>query len=115
MKVITDAVVKNVNYKNGKVEIKLKDGRTVRSHKIPSKLLCLLPVRLLLDITRPLICLSHMGCRRSRQITWWLLLAWSPVWSWPNQLDWKWTLTLEATVSMLNSRPDQIFGWWVFY
>lgn len=31
VKVITDAVVKNVSYKNGKVEIKLKDGRTVET------------------------------------------------------------------------------------
>lgn len=31
VRVITDAVVKNVSYKNGKVEIKLKDGRTVKT------------------------------------------------------------------------------------
>ncbi|KAA0716670.1 Apoptosis-inducing factor 1, mitochondrial [Triplophysa tibetana] len=32
--VITDAVVKNVNYKNGKLEIKLKDGRQVTTEHI---------------------------------------------------------------------------------
>ncbi|XP_057217350.1 apoptosis-inducing factor 1, mitochondrial isoform X2 [Triplophysa rosa] len=32
--VITDAVVKNVNYKNGKLEIKLKDGRQVTTDHI---------------------------------------------------------------------------------
>lgn len=31
VRVITDAVVKNVSYKNGKVAIKLKDGRTIQT------------------------------------------------------------------------------------
>ncbi|XP_041948191.1 apoptosis-inducing factor 1, mitochondrial isoform X4 [Alosa sapidissima] len=34
VRVITDAVVKNVSFKNGKVEIKLKDGRTVKTDHI---------------------------------------------------------------------------------
>ncbi|XP_062392498.1 apoptosis-inducing factor 1, mitochondrial isoform X2 [Sardina pilchardus] len=34
VRVITEAVVKNVSFKNGKVEIKLKDGRTVKTDHI---------------------------------------------------------------------------------